>query len=144
MRAVSSFSDTCSTSILRLTNGVLAVLCSILVYEIIIHLRPSLDDKKASLHAVILSLYPLHWFFIFLYYTDVASLTAVLAMYLLMLKKKYLLSSLVRNILNLFSSSIFFIIVSLKYTVMLLQPATYNFSLRILFATSLIVSFFIL
>ncbi|PIN11975.1 Alpha-1,2 glucosyltransferase/transcriptional activator [Handroanthus impetiginosus] len=94
MQAVSSFSDSCSTSILRLTNGVLAVICGILVYEIIIHLRPSLDDKKATLHSVVLSLYPLHWFFTFLYYTDVASLTAVLAMYLLLLKKKYLLSSL--------------------------------------------------
>ncbi|KAL6507990.1 hypothetical protein OROGR_024185 [Orobanche gracilis] len=86
--------DSCSTSILRLTNGVLAVICSILVYEIIIQLRPSLDDKKATLRAMVLSLYPLHWFFTFLYYTDVASLTAVLAMYFLTLKKKYLLSSL--------------------------------------------------
>ncbi|GER54370.1 Dol-P-Glc:Glc(2)Man(9)GlcNAc(2)-PP-Dol alpha-1,2-glucosyltransferase [Striga asiatica] len=94
MGAVSSFTDSCSTSVLRLTNGVLAVLCSILVYEIIVHLRPSLDEKKATFQAVILSLYPLHWFFTFLYYTDVASLTAVLAMYLLALKKKYLLSSL--------------------------------------------------
>ncbi|KAI3473212.1 hypothetical protein Pfo_030504 [Paulownia fortunei] len=94
MQAVLSFSDSCSTSILRLTNGVLAVICSILVYEIITHLRPSLDDKKATLRAVVLSLYPLHWFFTFLYYTDVASLTAVLAMYLLILKKKYLFSSL--------------------------------------------------
>ncbi|KAL0375209.1 UNVERIFIED_CONTAM: Dol-P-Glc:Glc(2)Man(9)GlcNAc(2)-PP-Dol alpha-1,2-glucosyltransferase [Sesamum radiatum] len=94
MQAVSSFPDSCSTSILRLTNGVLSVLCSILVYEIIAHLRPSLDDKKATFRAVVLSLYPLHWFFTFLYYTDVASLTAVLAMYLLILKKKFLLSSL--------------------------------------------------
>ncbi|EYU41722.1 hypothetical protein ABFS82_10G032300 [Erythranthe guttata] len=95
MQAVSSFSDSCSTSILRLTNGVLAVICSVLIYEIIIHLRPSLDDKKATLRAVVLSLYPLHWFFTYLYYTDVASLTAVLAMYLLILKKKYLFSSLI-------------------------------------------------
>ncbi|KAL2250517.1 UNVERIFIED_CONTAM: Dol-P-Glc:Glc(2)Man(9)GlcNAc(2)-PP-Dol alpha-1,2-glucosyltransferase [Sesamum indicum] len=94
MQPVSSFPDSCSTSILRLTNGVLSVLCSILVYEIITHLRPSLDDKKATFRAVVLSLYPLHWFFTFLYYTDVASLTAVLAMYLLILKKKFLLSSL--------------------------------------------------
>lgn len=100
MRAMSSFSDSCSTSILRLTNGVLAVICSIIVYEIIVHLRPSLDDKKATLRAVVLSLYPLHWFFSFLYYTDVASLTTVLAMYLLILKKKYVFSSLVRTFLN--------------------------------------------
>ncbi|XP_057778912.1 dol-P-Glc:Glc(2)Man(9)GlcNAc(2)-PP-Dol alpha-1,2-glucosyltransferase isoform X2 [Salvia miltiorrhiza] len=98
MRAMSSFSDSCSTSILRLTNGVLAVVCSILVYEIIIHLRPSLDDKKATFRAVVLSLYPLHWFFSFLYYTDVASLTAVLAMYLLVLKKKYIFSSLLGTV----------------------------------------------
>ncbi|KAL0338315.1 UNVERIFIED_CONTAM: actin [Sesamum angustifolium] len=83
--------QTHSTSVL---NGVLSVLCSILVYEIITHLRPSLDDKKATFRAVVLSLYPVHWFFTFLYYTDVASLTAVLAMYLLILKKKFLLSSL--------------------------------------------------
>ncbi|KAD7477368.1 hypothetical protein E3N88_00504 [Mikania micrantha] len=38
---------------------------------------------------VVLALYPLHWFFAFLYYTDVASLTVVLAMYLMCLKKKY-------------------------------------------------------
>ncbi|KAH1039385.1 hypothetical protein J1N35_041128, partial [Gossypium stocksii] len=37
------------------------------------------------------------WFFTFLYYTDVASLTAVLAMYLARLKKKYLFSALVNE-----------------------------------------------
>ncbi|KAK4396235.1 actin [Sesamum angolense] len=68
MQAVSSFPDSCSTSVLRLTNGVLSVLCSILVYEIITHLRPSLDDKKATFRAVVLSLYPVHWFFTFLLY----------------------------------------------------------------------------
>ncbi|KAK4486735.1 hypothetical protein RD792_006694 [Penstemon davidsonii] len=94
LQEVSSFYDACSTSILRFTNVVLAVICSVLVYEIIRHLRPSLGDKKATFHALVLSLYPLHWFFSYLYYTDVASLTAVLAMYLLTLKKKYLLSSL--------------------------------------------------
>ncbi|KAL2554647.1 DIE2/ALG10 family [Forsythia ovata] len=94
LQELSSFSDICSTLVLRTTNALLAVISSILVYEIITHLRPSLDDKKATLCAVILSLYPLHWFFTFLYYTDVASLTAVLAMYLLVLKRKYLFSSL--------------------------------------------------
>ncbi|XP_073126032.1 dol-P-Glc:Glc(2)Man(9)GlcNAc(2)-PP-Dol alpha-1,2-glucosyltransferase isoform X2 [Henckelia pumila] len=94
LQAVSSFSDSCSTAILRFTNGILAVACSILIYEIITHLRPSIDDKKATLCSLVLSLYPLHWFFSFLYYTDVASLTAVLATYLFSLKKKYFLSSL--------------------------------------------------
>jgi len=67
-----------------------------ILYDIIIHLKPTLGDRKAMLHAVVLSLYPLHWFFTFLYYTDVASVTAVLAMYLASLKKNYWLSALVR------------------------------------------------
>lgn len=97
-----SFFDVCSTAVLRSTNGVLAVLCSIILYEIITYLRPALDDRKATLQAVVLALYPLHWFFSFLYYTDVASLTAVLAMYLACLKKKYLFSALVHlNVLVL-------------------------------------------
>lgn len=94
LQRFSSFSNICSTLVLRTTNAFLAVICSVLVYEIITHLKPSLDERKATLRAVILSLYPLHWFFTFLYYTDVASLTAVLAMYLLVLKRKYLFSSL--------------------------------------------------
>ncbi|XP_047252131.1 dol-P-Glc:Glc(2)Man(9)GlcNAc(2)-PP-Dol alpha-1,2-glucosyltransferase isoform X2 [Capsicum annuum] len=90
-----SFSEACSSSILRSTNGVLAVFCSILVYNILTHLRPSLNDRKVTLRTVVLALYPLHWFFTFLYYTDVASLTAVLASYLMSLKKKHFFSSLV-------------------------------------------------
>lgn len=96
VEAASSFFDMCSTSILRSINGVLAVICSIILYDIIIHLKPALGDRKAMLHAVVLSLYPLHWFFTFLYYTDVASVTAVLAMYLASLKKNYWCSALVR------------------------------------------------
>lgn len=101
-RVAPSFSPACSIQILRSINGILAVLCSVLVYEIISHLRPNLDDKRAMIYAVILALYPLHWFFTFLYYTDVASLTAVLAMYLACLKKNYWLSALVRSFLILF------------------------------------------
>ncbi|XWS55667.1 hypothetical protein CRYUN_Cryun09bG0020700 [Craigia yunnanensis] len=94
LQLASSFPEVCSTAVLRSVNGVLSVLCSIVVYEIITHLRPALDDRKATLFAAVLALYPLHWFFTFLYYTDVASLTAVLAMYLACLKKKYLFSAL--------------------------------------------------
>ncbi|XP_023739100.1 dol-P-Glc:Glc(2)Man(9)GlcNAc(2)-PP-Dol alpha-1,2-glucosyltransferase [Lactuca sativa] len=94
IQPLSSFINSCSISILRSTNGLLAVICSILVHDIIKSLNPSLDDKKATLYAVILALYPLHWFFSFLYYTDVASLTVVLAMYLMCLKKNYISSAL--------------------------------------------------
>ncbi|XP_009772797.1 dol-P-Glc:Glc(2)Man(9)GlcNAc(2)-PP-Dol alpha-1,2-glucosyltransferase isoform X1 [Nicotiana tabacum] len=95
MKVGASFSDACSSSILRSSNGVLAVFCSFLVYNILNHLRPSLSDRKVTLRTVVLALYPLHWFFSFLYYTDVASLTAVLASYLMSLKKNYFLSSVV-------------------------------------------------
>jgi alpha-1,2-glucosyltransferase len=89
-----SFSEACSTSVLRSTNAVSAVLCGVLVYEIIRFLGPNLSDRKATFMALVMSLYPLHWFFTFLYYTDVASLTAVLAMYLTCLKRRYVLSAL--------------------------------------------------
>ncbi|XP_061369272.1 dol-P-Glc:Glc(2)Man(9)GlcNAc(2)-PP-Dol alpha-1,2-glucosyltransferase-like [Gastrolobium bilobum] len=80
----------CSAAILRSINGVLAIICSVVLYDIITHLKPTLDERKAMLRAVVPSLYPLHWFFtFFLYYTDVASVTAVLAMYLASLKKNY-------------------------------------------------------
>lgn len=101
VQKVSSFAELCSTARLRSLNGVLAILCSIIIYEIITLLRPTLSKRKAVSFAVILALYPLHWFFTFLYYTDVASLTAVLAMYLTCLKKKYYFSALVRELFQL-------------------------------------------
>ncbi|XP_017247190.1 dol-P-Glc:Glc(2)Man(9)GlcNAc(2)-PP-Dol alpha-1,2-glucosyltransferase isoform X1 [Daucus carota subsp. sativus] len=93
IQAVSSFFDACSTVALRSTNGVLAVICSIVVYEIISQLRPELNKRRATLYTVVLALYPLHWFFTYLYYTDVASLTAVLTSYLMCMKKNYPLSA---------------------------------------------------
>ncbi|GAB4833806.1 hypothetical protein Ancab_032055 [Ancistrocladus abbreviatus] len=89
----SSILDVCSTAILRSINGVLAIICGILIHDIIVQLRPTLDRRKATFYAVVLALYPLHWFFTYLYYTDVASLTAFLAMYLACLKKNYWLSA---------------------------------------------------
>ncbi|CAI0400353.1 unnamed protein product [Linum tenue] len=90
----SQYFEWCSVSILRSTNVVLAVLCSVLIYDIITCVRPALGERKATFLSVVLALYPLHWFFTFLYYTDVASLTMVLAMYLACLKKKYFFSAL--------------------------------------------------
>ncbi|XP_077239075.1 dol-P-Glc:Glc(2)Man(9)GlcNAc(2)-PP-Dol alpha-1,2-glucosyltransferase-like [Tasmannia lanceolata] len=93
-RAVSSFSDLCCTAILRSTNGALAVICSILVYDIFIHLKPALGERRATLYTLVLAFYPIHWFFTFLYYTDVASVMSVLAMYLACLKRHYWFSAL--------------------------------------------------
>ncbi|KAL8129754.1 hypothetical protein V2J09_018909 [Rumex salicifolius] len=93
LHQASSVSDVCSTSILRSTNIALSVLCGILLYEIIILIQPSIGRRKATLYATILALYPLHWFFTHLYYTDVASLAVFLGMHLYSLKKKYWLSA---------------------------------------------------
>lgn len=92
-KSVSSFSELCSTATLRSANGVLAVISGLLVYEIITELRPALNERKATLHAVVLSLYPFHWFFAYLYYTDVASVAMVLAMHLACLRRRFLLSA---------------------------------------------------
>jgi alpha-1,2-glucosyltransferase len=54
-----------------------------------------MKEAKAVLNAILVGLYPVHWFFTFLYYTDVASLTAVLAMYLACLKKNFWFSAMV-------------------------------------------------
>uniref|UniRef100_A0A7N0UFT4 Dol-P-Glc:Glc(2)Man(9)GlcNAc(2)-PP-Dol alpha-1,2-glucosyltransferase n=3 Tax=Kalanchoe fedtschenkoi TaxID=63787 RepID=A0A7N0UFT4_KALFE len=94
VRRALAFSDACSTAVLRSTNYVLAVTCSIIVYEILNQLKPALGERKTTVCAIVLALYPLHWFFSFLYYTDVASLTAVLAMYLMCLKKSNRFSAL--------------------------------------------------
>lgn len=94
LHQASSVYDVCSTSILRSTNIILSVVCGILLYEIIILLQPSIGRRKATLCATILALYPLHWFFTYLYYTDVASLAVFLAMHLCSIKKKYWLSAL--------------------------------------------------
>ncbi|XP_018684086.2 dol-P-Glc:Glc(2)Man(9)GlcNAc(2)-PP-Dol alpha-1,2-glucosyltransferase isoform X3 [Musa acuminata AAA Group] len=98
----STMSSICSAEILRSTNAFVAVICSVLIYDLLIQLRPTLDEKKATIYAILLASYPLHWFFTFLYYTDVASLTAVLAMYLASLKRKYWLSAMLGALATMF------------------------------------------
>ncbi|CAN6472300.1 unnamed protein product [Victoria cruziana] len=96
--AVSSFSDLCSVAFLRSTNCALAVICAVLFYDIVVHTRPGLSKGKATLFAVVLALYPLHWFFTYIYYTDIASTAAVMGMYLSCLKRSYWLSALLGGI----------------------------------------------
>lgn len=62
------------------------------------HLKPGTTEGKATLYAICVGLYPVHWFFTFLYYTDVASLAAVLAMYLACLKKNFWFSAMVSSV----------------------------------------------
>ncbi|KAG2448493.1 hypothetical protein HYH02_006384 [Chlamydomonas schloesseri] len=55
--------------------------------------RPAAVPLSPSLHALLLALYPLHWFFSFLLYTDVASLLALLLAHLAALRRRYLLAA---------------------------------------------------
>lgn len=92
---VPSPSERCSPLVLRSTNLFLAIGCAALFWKICSHLEPENSDKVTFLKAFALACYPLHWFFTFLYYTDVGSTTAVFAMYLASLKRSYWKSAMV-------------------------------------------------
>uniref|UniRef100_A0A0A9EIG5 Dol-P-Glc:Glc(2)Man(9)GlcNAc(2)-PP-Dol alpha-1,2-glucosyltransferase n=1 Tax=Arundo donax TaxID=35708 RepID=A0A0A9EIG5_ARUDO len=94
IRAGETFDALCSTAILRSTNVTLAMICAVLFYELLLCIRPGIGKRKATIYAILVALYPVHWFFTFVYYTDVASLAAVLATYLFCLKKRFWVSAL--------------------------------------------------
>ncbi|XP_027352245.1 dol-P-Glc:Glc(2)Man(9)GlcNAc(2)-PP-Dol alpha-1,2-glucosyltransferase isoform X2 [Abrus precatorius] len=54
VKAASSFSDMCSAAILRSVNGVLTVVCSIILYDIVTYLKPTLNDRKIGAFAVVI------------------------------------------------------------------------------------------
>jgi len=94
-RVAETFDVLCSTAALRSTNVIMAMVCAVLFHDLLLCIRPGIGERKATTYAILVSLYPVHWFFSFLYYTDVASLAAVLAMYLFCLKKKFWISAMV-------------------------------------------------
>ncbi|KQJ83430.1 dol-P-Glc:Glc(2)Man(9)GlcNAc(2)-PP-Dol alpha-1,2-glucosyltransferase isoform X1 [Brachypodium distachyon] len=83
----------CTPALLRSTNVIMAVVCGVLVHDLLLCIKPGISKAKATVYAILVALYPVHWFFTFLYYTDVASLAAVLAMYLYCLKKRFWVSA---------------------------------------------------
>eukprot|EP00897_Mesotaenium_endlicherianum_P001814 jgi/Mesen1/1660/ME000135S00650 len=90
-----SFSALCSVSVLRATNVVPAVACLLLFHRIAARLDPAPGGEvRARLKALALALFPLHWFFTFLFYTDVGSTAAVMATYLAALTRSYWLAAL--------------------------------------------------
>ncbi|CAM6085296.1 unnamed protein product [Calypogeia fissa] len=84
----------CQPVVLRSVNIVFCFICALLFREIVLHLDPEKRRISASVKAFVLSLYPLHWFFNFLYYTEMVSATVVMAMYLACLKRAYWSSAL--------------------------------------------------
>lgn len=65
----SSITDLCNPAVLRSINVALLLVCFCLFVAIVQHLEPKRSATSALLKACVLSLYPLHWFFGFLYYT---------------------------------------------------------------------------
>ncbi|XP_006652483.1 dol-P-Glc:Glc(2)Man(9)GlcNAc(2)-PP-Dol alpha-1,2-glucosyltransferase isoform X2 [Oryza brachyantha] len=92
-RTAGAFDALCTTALLRSTNVIMAMICGVLAHDLLLFIRPEVGKRKATVFAILVSLYPIHWFFTFLYYTDVASLAAVLAMYLFCLKKQFWVSA---------------------------------------------------
>jgi len=92
-RVAKTFDVLCSTAAFRSTNVILAMVCAVLFHDLLLCIRPGIGERKAATYAILVALYPVHWFFTFLYYTDVASLAAVLAMYLFCLKKRFWISA---------------------------------------------------
>lgn len=88
-RIAEAFDALCTTALLRSTNVIMAMVCGVLVHDLLLCIKPGIGKRKATAYAILVALYPVHWFFTFLYYTDVASLAAVLAMYLSCLKKRF-------------------------------------------------------
>ncbi|GAB4813957.1 hypothetical protein N2152v2_001003 [Parachlorella kessleri] len=75
--------DECSTAVLRAVSSVFAVACGPLLYLLNKAINPGCSsDVQATLFALACALFPLHYFYAFLYYTDVPSLFFTLAAYL--------------------------------------------------------------
>ncbi|EMS45489.1 Alpha-1,2-glucosyltransferase ALG10-A [Triticum urartu] len=94
IKVAEAFDPLCTTALLRSTNVIMAMVCGVLVHDLLLCIKPGIGKMKATAYAILVALYPVHWFFTFLYYTDVASLAAVLAMYLSCLKKRFWVSAL--------------------------------------------------
>ncbi|KAM0853782.1 hypothetical protein ACQ4PT_050850 [Festuca glaucescens] len=102
IKVAEAFDPLCTTALLRSTNVMMAMVCGVLVHDLLLCIKPGIGKTKATAYAILVALYPVHWFFTFLYYTDVASLAAVLAMYLFCLKKRFWVSAMFGAISILF------------------------------------------
>lgn len=103
-------STRCSSSFLRRVNVILGWLCAYVIHGIVSHVESSRtkmhrkdiqttaetgDPSRTRLRVVLCSTFPLHAFFIFLYYTDTASTLCILSAWLALLKKRYYISGII-------------------------------------------------
>jgi len=87
----------CSVRFLRITNILFGFLTTCLVFLLVDHLHPNttLSVHTRVLNAVAVGLFPLQFFFQFLYYTDPGSTFFVLLAYYCLVRRAYGLSALV-------------------------------------------------
>ncbi|CAG8704114.1 534_t:CDS:2, partial [Funneliformis caledonium] len=100
-----NYINLCSTNFLRATNILFGIGLYKILRKLMINFHPFQDRNLISFNALTLSLFPVGWFFNFLYYTDSGSTFFVLWSYLLSIEKKYWMSALVGGISVLFRQS---------------------------------------
>ncbi|KAL4518927.1 hypothetical protein Ndes2437B_g04811 [Nannochloris sp. 'desiccata'] len=84
----------CSILILRSVNVLLAVACVPIFYHLAAATDPKRTKNQLIMMTLVCCLYPLHFFYTFLYYTDVASTFFTLSAWLAARKQRYRLAGL--------------------------------------------------
>lgn len=79
----------CTLGPLRTVNILQAVACAAVLHALLRRLHPQQGALDRALWTLALCLYPLHFFYTFLYYTDVGALAWLLLAYLLCLQRRY-------------------------------------------------------
>eukprot|EP01025_Chloroclados_australasicus_P063539 TRINITY_DN8414_c0_g1_i3.p1 TRINITY_DN8414_c0_g1~~TRINITY_DN8414_c0_g1_i3.p1 ORF type:complete len:486 (+),score=14.68 TRINITY_DN8414_c0_g1_i3:131-1588(+) len=92
----------CDVAILRSINLILGVVNYFVFCQIWKKLHSQSSELKTSLMGLLLSVYPTHFFFNFLFYTDVGSVLTILLAYLSILQKKFYLTTIFTAISVLF------------------------------------------
>lgn len=85
----------CSTNFLRATNVLFGIGLYLILWKLTIKLHPFQDRDLLSFNTLTLSIFPVGWFYNFLYYTDSGSTFFVLWSYLLSVEERYWMSALV-------------------------------------------------
>ncbi|OZJ01993.1 hypothetical protein BZG36_04691 [Bifiguratus adelaidae] len=85
----------CSLETLRATNILLAFLSLVILRQLLLQLHPRLPYRTLTLASLGITLFPVSFFYHFLYYTDTGSTLFVLTGYWLALKRRYLSSAVV-------------------------------------------------
>ena len=89
----------CSISALRWLNCIWAMLFVLVIARILTHLHPRYRENSWLLVCKVgeLALFPLWWFYIGLFYTDVLSTLAIVLNYSFALEKRRILSAIVSH-----------------------------------------------